>query len=520
LDERNKTKNSETPENTRAWRNGRRTRLRIWRGDPWEFKSPRPHFGSLQNNSPLLAHFLSLTVPIFSVETQNFILEGCQREVTILYTRAELQPHFDKVYATAQPSVQLPGFRKGKVPLNMIKQRFGKELENDALEGIANEGFQEFVKTESVTPVSHPQLRDIQRENDGSVKFTIAYEVLPEFELGSYRGIEIRKLVRENQDTNADVEREIEGLLLRFGTQEDASTVADEFHTANLKLNLLDAATGTPILGTKAEEFSLLLKQEPEDSEIRTKLMGKNVGDSLTMMMPMPESGAPQPVMITVQGIQRTIPAEFTNEFVERTTGGKFVTTEELREEYERQINDFWEDRSNRIMDDQIVEQILAMHDFEPPSGVVQDVLSAMLREQVEKLPNKKLPPNFDIRLYAERTMPTARTTAKWMLIRDRIITAENLKVEDSDIDKRVSELAESLGTAENFEYLRSMIAGNEEVQHRIIQEKVMETLRGYAVVTEVSETEYAEQRKAALAELRAAEQASNNGGNSPLIIA
>lgn len=425
------------------------------------------------------------------METQNFILDDTRREVTLLFTDAELKPHYEKAYTSAQPHVQLPGFRKGKVPVSMIKQRFGKDLENEALETIASEGFQDFVKNENVNPIGRSTLRDIQREPDGSIRFTIGYEVIPEFELGNYRGLTIRKPVHEV--TEEDVERELEELTLRYATTQEAEQITDELFIATVQFRTLDEASGMPILGGEPDEFTIFLKREPANSEVKAALLNAKVGDTFHHLMPDREDpNKSYKTLATVKSIVQVVPADISNDFVETATNSRFHTTEELREEYERQIKTYWEDTARRIMDDQIVEQILKAHDFAPPQSLVQEVITNVLKDEVERLPDKKLPKGFDIQRYVERLTPTATNTAKWMIIRERIIETEKLKVEDVDIDKHVDDLAEHLGTEANFEYLRSLVAGNEELQNRLMNDKVMETLRDYAVIIEVPDTEFA----------------------------
>jgi trigger factor len=177
---------------------------------------------------------------------------------------------------------------------------------------------------------------------------------------------------------------------------------------------------------------------------------------------------------------------EFTNEFVETLTGGQITSTEELRQDFEKQIR-IARDRSiDTLLNDQIVQKILNAHDFEPPQSLVSQVVASMLQDEVEQLPDKKLPKNFDVRRYAEARTPVARNTAKWMILRERIIEEEKIEVTDADIDNHVEELAASLNMGEaNFEYLRSAIAADENLQGRLMHEKVMEVLRGYAIITE-----------------------------------
>ena len=435
---------------------------------------------SLHDNSYLF--YVSHTT---TLETQILTLDGCKREVKITLAASELEPHYEKAYREAQPEIQMQGFRKGKVPIHLIKKNFGKSIEANAAEDIANEVFQEILQEQDLRPVGQPTLRDIQRNSDGSIVFSIAYEVLPEFELQSYRNIEIEKLVYPV--TEEDIERELERLTLERASLDDAEQITDEMHFVTVRLNPIDSATGMTLIGGKSEEIRVFLKNEPAGSELKTSLLNLKVGDTFRYAVPSTQEGQPAiPMQASVQEIKRVVPAELTNAFVEELTSGQITSTEELRQDFEKQITSARERSINEAMDNQLVQKILEAHDFEPPQTLISQVVASMLQEDVERLPDKKLPKNFDVRRYAESRTPIARNTAKWMIIRERIIEAENLEITDDDINKHVEELAASLNMGEaNFEYLRSAIAGDENLQSRLMHEKVMDTLRGYSVITE-----------------------------------
>lgn len=403
----------------------------------------------------------------------------------ITLAASELEPHYEKAYREAQPEIQIQGFRKGKVPIHLIKKNFGKSIEANAAEDIANEVFQKTLQEKDLRPVGQPTLRDIQRNSDGSIVFSIAYEILPEFELQNYRNIEIEKLVYPV--TEEDIDRELERLTMERASLDDAEQITDEMHFVTVRLNPIDSATGMTLIGGKAEEIRVFLKNEPTGSELKMSLLNLKVGDTFRYMAPSTqESQASVPMQASVQEIKRVVPAELTNAFVEELTSGQITSTEELRQDFEKQITSVRERSINEAMDNQLVQKILEAHDFEPPQTLISQVVASMLQEDVERLPDKKLPKNFDVRRYAESRTPIARNTAKWMIIRERIIEAENLEITDDDINKHVEELAASLNMGEaNFEYLRSAIAGDENLQSRLMHEKVMDTLRGYSVITE-----------------------------------
>ncbi len=400
-------------------------------------------------------------------------------------TAAELEPHYEKAYRDAQPEIQIQGFRKGKVPIHLIKKNFGKAIEANAVEDIATEVFRNVLEEHKIEPVGQPTLRDVQRESDGSLGFSISYEVMPEFELQNYRNIEVEKLIFNV--TEEDIDKEIERLMLERASLEDAEQITDEMHYVVARLNPIDVATGMPLIGGKSEEVRTFLKNEPAKSEFKASVMNLKVGDSFRFMPPSKDANAlSAPVLATVQEIKRVVPAEFTNAFVEEITQGQLTSTEDLRRDMEKQMRGSRESSIKSLMDDQLVQKILEAHDFEPPQGLISQVVASMLQEDMQRLPDKKLPKGFDVRAYAESRTPIARNTAKWMLIRERIIDEENIEISEDDINKQVEELTAMMNLPEaNVEYMRSAIAGDEQLQSRLMHEKLMDVLRSYAVITE-----------------------------------
>ncbi|MCS6808328.1 MAG: trigger factor [Bacteroidota bacterium] len=421
------------------------------------------------------------------METQLTTLDGCKRQISITMSAIELEPYYEQAYREAQPTIQLAGFRKGKVPLHLIKKHFGKTLQAQATEQIANQAFARAVEEQGISVIGTPQLRDIQRHADGSLTLTIAYEVLPEFELQNYRNIEITKLVAPV--TDEDIEREIEHLTIQQARLEDAEQITDDMHYVVIKRHPIDPATGMPLIGKQSEEVPVFLRNEPAGSELKASLLNLHVGDSFRYTVPSDnKEQPPQTFHVTVQSIKRVMPAEFSNEFVETITHGELTSTEEFRRAIEQRLHETRTRTISKLMDEQLIQKILQAHDFEPPQGLVHTVLSSMLERDVQKLPDKKLPKDFDIRSYVEARMPTAYQTAKWLLIRERIIEQENLNITEDDINERLDSIVAELNLPEaNAEYVRSAIAGSKELQEQLLHEKLMEVLRGYAVITEQS---------------------------------
>jgi trigger factor len=406
-------------------------------------------------------------------------LDGNRREVHISLSTPELQPHFEKAYARAQASIELKGFRKGKVPIAMIKQQFGRSIEAESLETIADEEFRAFVRETDAAVIGSPALTDIKKTAEG-VTFTVQYEVLPQFELEGYRGIVVDRPIRNV--TDADVEEEIARIGLQNATFEPAEQITDTMHIATITFTELDRESGIPIIGKEPREDRVFLDDDDVDMHLRNSLLNTKIGDTFTYVAETQnENDVPPSFLVTVTDINRVVPAEFTNELAERLTGGRFTTTEELRADIERQIQDYFDRSARQSLEEQIVSTLVDRHSFEPPHALVHQVVHSLFDDFRER--NKNAPGIEKLTAHdlEPQLKPHAERIVRWELIRDRIIEAEGISIEDADI--------EPLATQYNIpaDQFRLLLKQNRKAELQILANKAMDLLIDYAIINDVA---------------------------------
>lgn len=406
-------------------------------------------------------------------------LGGSQREAKLSLTAEELKPHFQEAYKRAAANIALPGFRKGKVPPAVIKQRFGAEIENEALESIADAEFRAFATADNLRVVGNPALTDIEKTLDG-VTFTIVFEVMPEFELGEYRNIAVSRPVRPV--TDEDVQEEIDRICLRAATFESAEQTTDTMYVVTVNMLELDNASGAPADGTEPHEERVFLDDDQVDMHLRNSLADKKVGDTIQYTAETSdEQGEPTSYQVTITDIQKVVPAEFTNEFAETITGGRFATTEELRADIERQLSDYFERSSRNAVENQIVDQLVNAHEMEVPGSLVHAVVHQLFddfKKRNEGAPGIDQLTAHDLE---DEFKPSAERIVRWELIRNAIIDAEKVEIEDADL----TAAAERFGLPED--QLRMLMRSNRQIEDQLMAEKVMNLLIDYAVITDVN---------------------------------
>lgn len=406
-------------------------------------------------------------------------IEACIREVRIDLTESELKPHYERAYERAQESITLPGFRKGKVPIPIIKQRFARDIENEALETIADAEFRSFATSEKLRVVGNPALTDIQKSPTG-VSFTIRFDVMPEFELGNYRGLVVERPLKNVNDS--DVQQEVDRICLRAASFEPAEQIDGTLFLATISMHELDRDTSMPIIGAEAREERVFLEDDNIDMHLRSSLANTKVGDTFSYVAEtQDEQQQPANYRVTVTDIQRVIPAEFTNEFVAMITGGRFNTTEELRADIERQLQEYFEQATKERVEAQIIDQLVKAHEFNVPEPLVHAVIHQLFDDfkkrnegapGIDKLTAHDLEHEF---------RPSAERIVRWELIRDRVVEAEGLAVTDEDI----AAAAGRFGLQED--QLRMIMRQNHSVEDQLLAEKAVRVLVDYAIVNDVN---------------------------------
>jgi trigger factor len=406
-------------------------------------------------------------------------LAGCSREVRIALQDAELKPHYEAAYERAKAGITLPGFRKGKVPIAMIKQRFGREIESEALETIADAEFRSFAKTEQQRVVGNPALTDIQKSSDG-VSFTIRYDVMPDFELGTYRGITVSRPLKEV--TDEDVQREVDRICMRAATFEPAEQIDGTLFVVGLTMHELDRETSMPIIGAEGKESRVFLEDDSVDMHLRSSLANCKVGDSFSYVGETADENAQPPsYRVTVNDIQRVVPAEFTNEFVEMITSNGMHTTEELRSDIERQLTEYFERATQQSMENQLIDQLVQAHEMDLPEPLVHSVIHRLFddfKKRNEGAPGIEKLTAHDVE---HELRPSAERIVRWELIRERIVEAEQLSLTDEDL----TSAGERFGIP--AEQLRMLLRQNESIEDQLLAEKAVRTLLDYAIITDVS---------------------------------
>lgn len=436
-----------------------------------------------------------------------------QRDVHITLTAEEFAPHKNAIYRKAQQRANVKGFRPGKVPLSVVQKLYGKELDAEAAEAAIQKAFGEYAEQHNLNPFGTPYVIQIHTPKDGSLSFIIRYEVLPEFELGEYKGLKTKKIF--HVVTPEEIDREVEWLRERNRTEETVDTIADENHTAVVDFQKLDDS-GTPVIGDVSRDVPVNLRSERINPGLKEALLGKRLDDKVHITLPVGgEDGEKDiPYELTIKDIKQVGLPELNAEFAAKLTGEEESDVEDLRDMIKQSIEAEYDSQYGRIYRDALIDQLITAHDLTVPGALVGQIINSYLEDEKRNHPNGELPKDFPYQQFFEEQRESAERVAQWLLIRDKIVEAENLTATDEDVDALARMDAERLGM--EAQTLIDYYKGNEEITQRIVAEKVMQLLMDYSEVEEeIEDVEWQKQQeaKAKEAEAKAAETEAEGTG-------
>jgi trigger factor len=409
-----------------------------------------------------------------------------EQEAHITLSSDELKPHFDTAYKKFQPTAQVKGFRKGKVPMEMVKRLYGQAIEQDALDDIANDSYRKAMEEKNIEPIGRPSLMDMDFKPGGSLSFKIKYEVKPPVELKSYTGITVVKLV--HTVTDAEVDAEIDHLRRANSTTTEVSVATDEEHVVTGNVQELDEQ-GTPLIGRKQSQARFLLSDTSLAKEIRDALRGATVGETYRTTFTSQHDSHTHTVnvAIAVTKVEQVHLPPVDETLVKKLTGDKMTSVEEFRTNLRADLERYWNEQSERKLTDDIIDEVVRRHDFPIPDTMVNAFLQTFIEDIKSRSRDRQLPRDFDEKKFREENRSYAVWQAKWMLLKEQIAEAEKISVTDDDILNLAE--AEATRTGIDKERILQYYRGSNSAAERLMTDRIVALLKSTAKIKEKPDT-------------------------------
>lgn len=365
-----------------------------------------------------------------------------RRIIDVTATQAELQPEFEKALKKLQRNLKIEGFRKGKVPMSMVRRLYGKRVEVEAIEDILPGLFAKAARQENLKVVTRANLEDLKYEPGSDLVATFSVEVEPEFELKKLENFKLEKQVYEVSDE--EIEHELERIQESQALWEVTEEAATEKDFVTTDLQVIDQA-GVPVVGQKYENETLALSyKNGEPNEFGHQLTGVTAGD-VRMIRLMPEakenSDAPVEEMryeVTIKEVKRRILPQIDDDLAKDF--GDYESLDALKERIKAEIAESMQRRFDDNLERSLIDEIIKSNAFDVPQGMVDIYLDGFI-ERLKK--SEQAPDDLDEEAIRKNYRTNAIWAVKWHLIQKKLIEMNDIEVSDDEIQDWVKKFSE-----------------------------------------------------------------------------
>jgi trigger factor len=410
----------------------------------------------------------------------------CKREVELEIPAENVQKATEKVARDIARVARVPGFRPGKAPITLIRRRFAEDIQGEVVQSLVPEYLEKALDEKKMTPVTRPEVDQVQFKEGEPLKFRAVFEVLPEFELGDYKNLQVS--IDEIKIGDEQVEKTLEEMRER-----GASYVPVEGRPAKDGDYVLLKLIGTPAGGgepVQADNILCHLGGEETLESFTENLRGANPGETKQFESRYPDdypdqklAGKTYNYSVDVQGIKEKKLPELNDEFAKDAADeqGGVTTLEELRKKIRENLDAAREQERTSQAREKILEQLVKQHDFPVPEALIEGQMDVRLERVVRSLAAQGVDPravNVDWVSLRRKQRDNAINDVKAELLLDRIATAENIEATDEDVDKEFATLAERSG--ESVTALRARLTKQgalDRMKSKLRSDKVIEWL-------------------------------------------
>lgn len=424
-----------------------------------------------------------------------------EKEVEVTLTYDEIRNEIDAEVKKEASKIQIPGFRKGKVPKNILKQRFGDSLEFEASEKVANSRFWQIAKENDLRPIGQPVMTDLDFNIEKDFRFKVKYEVIPEIEVKEYTGqvIQVPDIIVKPEE----VEKEIDHILRSNSTQENAEVVGDDdFYLIDVELTRINDE-GQPAADSKPEKMQIDFSNENVHPDIKENAKGKKVGEKFNFhfhdeRMVQNKDGQEEKVVehfdyeVLILGIKKIVLPELNEDLIKKVSKDRVSTEAELRAEIEKNIQNYYNQRADEFTRNQLIGLIISKNDFTPPSFMVESILDEMVKSEEERLKSQGMK-KIDTKYLREYLQPSALNEVKWYQLKNEIIKKEKLEVTDSELEELAKKDAEKTGLP--VEKLMNYYKSSNQVE-RMLDKKLFDFLKEKNEIKKVNPETLAKKQK------------------------
>ncbi|ETI61911.1 trigger factor [Marinomonas profundimaris] len=418
-----------------------------------------------------------------SVETTSSI----ERVLTISVPAARVDEKVSSEVAKTAKTISIDGFRKGKVPVSVVKKRYGQGIRMDAVEQIMRDAYVEAIQKESIQPAGMPSIEPKNFAEGSDLEFVVKVEVYPEVALADNAAIKVDRVVSDV--TDADVDTMLETLRKQnaeWTAVERASADGDQ-----VTIDFVGYLGDEAFEGGAAQAHKLVLGSNTMIPGFETGIVGAKAGEERTISVTFPDDyqaenlkGQEASFKITVSEVAEQVLPELDDAFVEKF-GLEEATIAALRAEVRKNMERELNQAVKAKLKNALFDGLLSINEVEVPSALVDQEVDALRKQAASQFGGE----GFDAsQLPAELFQEEATKRAKLGLLISEVIKQDDLKVDDDRVRAFLEDMAQAYQEPQQvIDFYLKNKEQLSQVQSAVLEEQVVDKLLESAQVTEVT---------------------------------
>jgi trigger factor len=388
------------------------------------------------------------------MKTELVDVNETRRNLVVEIPTSEVESAIDRVTREYTKSARLPGFRPGKVPATVVRQRFRAQILHDVAHDLIPRTIDQVLLDKGVEPVDTPDVKDVVVEEGKPLSFTASFDVVPAFDPGDFADIQLRR-APVSVDDDA-VQQTLERLRERAARFESVEGGVAEGHTLVIDLERrASGAGGAPATPDKHEKVSIEMGAPANPPGFDAEVMGMSVGESRTFTLSYPADYAVAELAGTSVGYtvqlnelrRRVIPA-LDDEFA-KDLGEELDSLDALRARVRTDLEAESKDASERQLRADLLKQLSKRLPFPVPGALVDREIDRRVEEFARRLMSQQIDPrrtNIDWAAFRQGQRDPAQEAVASALVLDQIARRDGIEAGEADIEQELARYAERTG--------------------------------------------------------------------------
>ena len=410
-----------------------------------------------------------MNVKVENTENKNEV------KLTFNIEAEKFEEAMKKVYAKTAKYFNIPGFRKGKAPMQLVERQYGSAIfYEDAFNELVPDIYDEAIKENKVEAVSKPNIDIVQMEKGKELIFTATVETKPEVELGKYKGIEIKKI--EYTTSDKDIEHELGHLAernARLVTVEDRPVEKGDIAT----IDFVGSVDGVEFEGGKAENHELEIGSNTFIPGFEDQVIGIKIGEEKDIKVKFPDdyfskdlAGKDAVFKVKVNAIQKKELPKIDDDFAKDVS--EFETLDELKNSIKEKLDTENSNKAKYETEEEAIKAVCDNTKIDIPNGMIEMEIDAMIRDLETRLSYQGLNLHQYVQMMGtseenirNNYKEQAEKSVKSRLVLEAVVKAEKIEVTPEEITDKIKEMAKQYGRKEedllNNEQLKEYIEEN-----------------------------------------------------------